>query len=255
MEAVPRLGSRAGGTDWGWRAPRRIRTLPRQQLPRGALCPGCFPGGLGSRDRRRSSTAGGLSSAAVQVLRRELKGLVPAGPPSPWGSLCLPRNGPGGSGGSGWVVEAAFAHCGVKGRDTAAALPCSALLPGGRAAGRGAWGWVPGAGWVAGGSQARGVCAHGWGMWVYPGREGRALPMQRGACSCLPVASSGSCASSSQPGGRIPRGAAEVECLCWCPHPSPGCSAGTGGGPLWVHRPESFLRLCWGAPARAWSPL
>lgn len=208
--------------------------LPRQQLPR-ALCPGCFPGVLGSRDQHKSSAAGSLSSAAARVLCGELRGLVPASSPCLWGSLRLPGNGPGGSEGTGQWPRLFCVPRG-EGMGYCCCVPLQCVPPGEPCCWQGCPGL--GAGWVAGGSQARGGCAHGWGMWVYPGREGRALPMQRGACSCLPAASSGSCASSKPapaaafPGEQL-RLSACVGVLA--PHLAP--LLGQVGGP--------FGSICW----------
>lgn len=135
----------------------------------------------------------------------------------------------------------------TKGQDAAAAA--AMLLLGGHAAGR-----VLGAGWVAGGSQAGGGCAHGWGMWVYPGRE------RRGGLFLLAGGFQWELGQQQPvPAAAFPGEQLRLKRLCWCLHPSPGCSAGTIKGSLWVcllenlWRLENLLRLSWGVLEQAQS--
>lgn len=113
-------------------------------------------------------------------------------------------------------------------------------------------GLCAGAGWVAGGSQERGGCAHGWGMWVYAGREGRALPLQRGACSCLPLPV-GAAPAAAGPAAAFPEKQLRLSAwlasspLTWLLHE-------TGRSSLWIHLWDTLLRLLWGVAWGAWGP-
>lgn len=145
----------------GWRALQGAHTLPRvlavlrQRRSRAAPCPDI--------PRR----AGPQRSAREQLrLPRQLGGLHPPAPLS-LGPLCC-RGRFWSPDGCHEAKAGMLGRSGGSGAGRAARAVCRCRLGGRR---------FPG----------EGRCAHGWGMWVYAGREGRALPLQRGACSCLPL--------------------------------------------------------------------
>lgn len=139
--------------------------------------PGCCWGSI-APGRSQECWAAEISTGAALQLPRELGGL------QPWPPLSLA------------VLSGGFRRVqGAPGEGSGGSR--AARVPRGRdAAGSGVRCWQGG----PGRSQERGGCAHGWGMWVYAGREGRALPLQRGLL--LLAASSGS---------RVPREAARAE--------------------------------------------
>jgi len=98
----------------------------------------------------------------------------------------------------------------------------------------------------SGGSQARGGCAHGWGMWAHRGGEA-------GACPCLPAASIGSCASGSRPAAAFPGQQLRPGARAGVLGPRPAAPRGQVGalrGPAAGEPSEALL----GSAGGAWSP-
>lgn len=182
-------------------------------------------------DIPRECWATELTTAAALRLPRELGGLHPPAPLS-LGPLCC-RGRFWSSHGCHEAKAGMLLRCGGSGAGRAARAVCRCRLGGRR---------FPG----------EGRCAHGWGMWVYAGREGRALPLQRGACSCLPLragaapAAAGLAAAFPEKQSRLGTWLASLP-LTWLLRE-------TGRSSPWIHLRDTLLKLLWGAVWAAWGP-